>query len=203
MPERYPIKTFGYKLYRASRNMLRGWIPDRLVLECSYRGNIRERRATMTDFPHLLSGYPFSLDSPKNGQNEINCEIWSKAKKLATLKVTVTKLPPKSNAVKIDRLTGGLIVDDLPFFPYGFYCYSPVQPTLSEEEVVNGFNMMSPYQKITAETREERQRYLDRCAELGMKVHYNLLSLIGGGGVRVGKIQESKKQQELQAEMVR
>jgi hypothetical protein len=89
----------------------------------------------------------------------------------------------KPNEVKTDFLTGGLIVNNLPFFPFGFYCYSPVYPTLPEEEVVKGFNMMSPYQKIAPETIGERRAYMDRCAELGMKVHYNLLSVSGGGGV--------------------
>ncbi len=58
-------------------------------------------------------------------------------------------LSPKSNEVKTDRLTGGLIVNRRQFFPFGFYCYSPVNPLMPEEEVVRGFNMMSPYQKIT------------------------------------------------------
>jgi hypothetical protein len=92
-------------------------------------------------------------------------------------------LPHKPNEVKSDRLTGGLIVNGRQFFPFGFYCYSPVYPTLPEEEAVKGFNMISPYQKILPETLAERKAYMDRCAQLGMKVHYNLLSVSGGGGV--------------------
>lgn len=95
----------------------------------------------------------------------------------------LTILQYKRNEVKIDRLTGGLIVEKKLFFPFGFYCYSPVQATLPEEEVVNGFNMISPYQQILPQTLDERKAYMDRCAELGMKVHYNLLSVSGGGGV--------------------
>ena len=49
--------------------------------------------------------------------------------------------------------------------------------------MVKGFNLISPYQKILPETLSERKAYMDRCAELGMKVHYNLLSVSGGGGV--------------------
>jgi len=92
-------------------------------------------------------------------------------------------LPYKSNEVKTDRLTGGLIVNRRQFFPFGFYTYSPVHTTLPEEEVVKGFNMISPYQKILPGTLNERKAYMDRCAQLGMKVHYNLLSVSGGGGV--------------------
>jgi hypothetical protein len=92
-------------------------------------------------------------------------------------------LSHKPNEVKIDRLTGGLIVSNRQFLPFGFYCYSPVYPTLPEEEAVKGFNVISPYQKILPETLKERKAYMDRCAQLGMKVHYNLLSVSGGGGV--------------------
>jgi hypothetical protein len=106
----------------------------------------------------------------------------------------------KANEVKTDRLTGGLIVSRKPFFPFGFYCYSPVYPSLPEEEVVKGFNMISPYQKILPETLKERKAYMDRCAQLGMRVHYNLLSVSGGGGGVSSKIEGltySEKMQRL------
>jgi len=93
------------------------------------------------------------------------------------------KLDYKPNEVKVDRLTGGMVVNRRSFFPFGFYCYSPVSPTLPEEEVVKGFNLISPYQRIVPETLNERKAYMDRCAQLGMKVNYNLLSVSGGGGV--------------------
>lgn len=111
----------------------------------------------------------------------------------------LTILKHKANEVKTDRLTGGLIVNNKDFFPFGFYCYSPVQPTLAEEEVVKGFNMMSPYQKILPENLNARKAYMDRCAELGMKVHYNLLSVSGGGGVssQIEGITEDEKKERL------
>ncbi len=102
-------------------------------------------------------------------------------------KVSIPRLPHKANAVKIDYQTNSLIAGDLPFFPMGFYCYSPVQPTLPEEEAVRGFNVMSPYQRIEDSTLPQRKAYMDRCAALGMKVHYNVLSVAGGGGVGNGK----------------
>lgn len=98
-------------------------------------------------------------------------------------KTNLVILNYKPNEVKTDQLTGGLIVNRRQFFPFGFYTYSPVYPTLPEEEVVKGFNVISPYQKILPETFTERKAYMDRCAQLGMKVHYNLLSVSGGGGV--------------------
>src|SRR5664280_916097 len=108
-------------------------------------------------------------------------------------------LPYKSNEVKTDRYTGGLIVNKLPFFPFGFYCYSPVYPSLPEEEVVKGFNLISPYQKIAPENLAERKAYMDRCAEIGMKVHYNLLSVSGGGGVgsKIEGLSDKEKRERL------
>lgn len=101
--------------------------------------------------------------------------------------INIPRFPGKNNAVKIDYKTNSLLVNDLPFIPVGFYCYSPVAPTMSEEEVVRGFNLMSPYQRIEDSTYYLRKAYMDRCAELGMKVHYNLLSVSGGGGVGNGR----------------
>jgi hypothetical protein len=122
-------------------------------------------------------------------------------KYLAATKLVV--LVSKPNEVKTDRLTGGLIVNRLPFFPFGFYTYSPVYHSLPEEEVVKGFNMMSPYQKIMPETLDERKAYMDRCAELGMKVHYNLLSVSGGGGVgsKIEGLTDDEKRERLIAEI--
>ena len=108
-------------------------------------------------------------------------------------------LPYKSNEVKSDRLTGGMFVNHHQFFPFGFYCYSPVPPTLPEDEVVEGFNMISPYQTILPESLSERKAYMDRCAELGMKVHYNLISLSGGGIVdpRIGELSDKERKLRL------
>ncbi|MCU0473226.1 MAG: hypothetical protein MUC93_07650 [Bacteroidales bacterium] len=121
----------------------------------------------------------------------------SKLKYTASSSLTILKYKP--NEVKTDRLTGGLIVNKRLFFPFGFYCYSPVYPTLPEEEVVKGFNMISPYQKILPETLMERKAYMDRCAELGMKVHFNLLSVSGGGGVgsKIEGLSDMQKKERL------
>jgi hypothetical protein len=112
---------------------------------------------------------------------------------------TLTILEIRPNEVKTDRLTGGLIVGKRELFPFGFYCYTPVHPTLPEEEVVRGFNMISPYQRILPQTLGERKAYMDRCAQLGMKVHYNLLSVSGGGGVgsRIPGLTEQQKNDRL------
>jgi len=127
---------------------------------------------------------PFTLNlSPAVYRAEATIQLTSNPMLVYKAATQLPVLSAKANEVKTDRLTGGLIVNRLPFFPFGFYCYSPVYPTLMEEEVVKGFNMISPYQKILPETLSERKAYMDRCASLGMKVHYNLLSVSGGGGV--------------------
>ncbi|NMC39087.1 MAG: hypothetical protein GYA41_12255 [Bacteroidales bacterium] len=123
----------------------------------------------------------FNADLPPSG-HIVTAEISGQGITKQVVTAPLSILIHKTNEVKSDRLTGSLIVGGRIFFPYGFYCYSPVQNTLPEEEVVKGFNMMSPYQKLLPETLGEREKYMDRCADLGMKVHYNLISLTGGGG---------------------
>lgn len=126
---------------------------------------------------------PFVIgDSLRSGITEAEITIRGLNKKFYSCgELLILKYKP--NEAKTDRLTGGLIVNRLPFFPFGFYTYSPVHPTLPEEEVVKGFNLMSPYQRILPETMNQRKAYMDRCAQLGMKVNYNLVSVAGGGGV--------------------
>ena len=94
---------------------------------------------------------------------------------------TLIRRPYKFNATQLDRKTAGVISRGMPIIPFGFYCYSPVQSTIAEEEVVQGFNLLSPYQNIPRTKIEMRKVYMDRAAELGMKVNYNLLSVATGG----------------------
>jgi hypothetical protein len=147
---------------------------------------------------------PFSLKlMPSVYKAEARINISSNPGSIYIAKTDLVVLSYKSNEVKTDRFTGGLIVNKLPFFPFGFYCYSPVYPSLPEEEVVKGFNMISPYQKIAPETLIERKAYMDRCAELGMKVNYNLLSVSGGGGVgsKLEGLSDEEKKERLISEI--
>ena len=142
---------------------------------------------------------PFSLNRPPAG-SKVDAII--KVSGRSTIFYTSTDLillKYKPNEVKTDRLTGGLIVNRKQFFPFGFYTYTPVHSRLPEEEVVKGFNMISPYQRILPGTFSARKAYMDRCAELGMKVHYNLLSVSGGGGVgsKIAELTEPQKRELL------
>ncbi|MCW3787092.1 discoidin domain-containing protein [Plebeiibacterium sediminum] len=106
--------------------------------------------------------------------------------------IVITKLASKANEVKINQETGGLIVEGLPFFPFGFYCGTV--GNLPEQEVAGGFNLIGPYQSNMPEGLPERRAYMDRCAELGVKVQYGVNGLIGGGhnGAKVAMSQEER-----------
>jgi hypothetical protein len=132
----------------------------------SFAGVVPGRRLTVS----------FGLGALPLGDDEVTCVLHVGGEQ-RRLTACVAKLPPKANAVQIDRVSGGLIVDGLPLFPFGFYNYWPVQPTLAEEEVVKGFNLMSPYHGNEPESLGARRQYLDRAAQLGMKVHYHINSI--------------------------
>ncbi|MCK5337368.1 MAG: hypothetical protein KAJ50_01105, partial [Bacteroidales bacterium] len=166
------------------------------------------------EYEHLLkralvtAGQINIFDFPRAGfhagSNEVTVSYNENGKWVYADKVQVVILEDRYNAVKIDRVSGGLIVEGLPFIPFGFYNYSPVQPGLAEEEVVKGFNMMSPYQTIEGKTLKERKEYMDRCAAVGMKVNYNVLSLAGGGGVagkKYSKLSHRKRLKLLKKEI--
>lgn len=146
---------------------------------------------------------PFNINGMMPSTYLVKAHIESSGGTLFETSTRLVILNPKHNEVKTDRFTGGLIVNRRIYIPFGFYCYSPVHPTLPEEEVVKGFNMISPYQRILPESFNERKAYMDRCAEIGMKVHYNLLSVSGGGGVSsdINGISESQKREWLIAEI--
>lgn len=196
------ISRFNYYTSESSGEII-VYLPEDQVqtgLEASlwFKGKIIGQKKQLISGLNLL---PFPLTSLELGDNDIICKYYLNNEEHGSENIKVQILAPKYNMVKIDRANSGLIVDGLPFFPFGFYCYSPVQPTLAEEEVVKGFNMMSPYQEISDKTRNERRKYMDRCAQLGMKVHYNLLSIgerIGrDGGFGSGHISKIDKDEQL------
>jgi hypothetical protein len=141
--------------------------------------NFLNRNAVV--FPGHAMPVSFGMENFKQGNNEVTVSFYEDGKWVDSRKVNVLVRPGKPNEVRCDLLTGTLVADGLPFFPVGFYCQWPVFPTLPEEEVVKGFNMMSPYWKIDNKQRKERLRFMDRCAQLGMKVNYNICNVAAGG----------------------
>ncbi len=106
--------------------------------------------------------------------------------------VEIIKLQSTLNEVKVDRLTGGLIVDDLPFFPFGFYTGFPVGDVITEE-AYNRMNLIGVYQKNDQETLDKRKAYMDLCASLGMKVNYHVNGLVGSSHNKPGQTISKKE----------
>lgn len=161
-----------------------------------YGSTLLEQRETAAG---QINSLPVDMEGLAPGSNTLELICYEYGKAVASMNVEVVVRQHRYNEVKIDRMNGGLVVEGLPFYPFGFYTYSPVQEGLAADEVVKGFNMMSPYQEISSKGLKERKAYMDRCAALGMKVHYNLLSLAGGGGVGHGttKGMSAKKRMHL------
>lgn len=129
-----------------------------------------------------ISTVPFPTELLKEGENEITVSFNENEKWVDSRKVYVTKRIPKDNAVMIDKVRGGLYTNGMVMIPFGFFTYFPFNVSSLDNEVINGFNMISPYQKIDKKSFKSRKAYMDRCADLGMRVNYNVCSLAGGGG---------------------
>jgi hypothetical protein len=136
-----------------------------------------------------VSTVPFPMKLLREGQNEITVSFNEDEKWVDSRKVWVTVRPHHDHEVKLEKVNGGIVTDGMAVVPVGFYTYFPVDPFLPGDEAVNGFNMLSPYQKIDRKTLKERKAYMDRCADLGMKVNYNVCSVTGGGGAECSKIE--------------
>ena len=95
-----------------------------------------------------VSTVPFPMKQLREGQNEITVSFYQDEKWIDSRKIWVTIRPQRENAVKIERINGGLFTNGLVMVPIGFYTYIPVEPTFHTMEAVNGFNVASPYQKI-------------------------------------------------------
>ncbi len=117
---------------------------------------------------------PLPLAQLPDGPTQLTAELREGETPLASATVTVRKAPPKPNEVKIDYETRGLIVDGLPWFPFGYYCIYP-PGDLPDQEAPQGFNMSCAYQsEHRPDHYGEIRAYLDRCAAVGMKVHYDI-----------------------------
>lgn len=98
--------------------------------------------------------------------------------------VELLQLPSHANEVKIDRISGNLLVNGWQWLPVGFYSsLNGHNFEFLRSEVTQGINLYSPYHNITDDNRADRMAYLDLCAQLGIKVNYNVCSLAGSQGV--------------------
>jgi len=136
---------------------------------------------------------PFDLTVLPWGVTQAFCELLppegifrgkEQDRALASLQAPIRREPFRSNAVQIDLETHGLLVDGLPFFPVGFYCRHPLRD-LPEVEAAKGFNHIVPFDYASKPVHENPKGHsesqlevikqtLDRCAELGIKAHYDI-----------------------------
>ena len=118
---------------------------------------------------------PFETAGLPNGLSEVVCRLQEGGRELASVKVALTKAPPKPNTVKIDYATRGLSVDGLPYLPFGFYCVFPAGD-LPTVEATQGFTHLAAYQGADTDAAQVKA-YFDRCDAVGMKVHYDIRAL--------------------------
>jgi len=120
---------------------------------------------------------PLDISGLPEGTYVVTCRLLRGADQVATAETRLMKLAPKPNAVQVDNITHVLTVGGLPFIPFGFYTYYPLKTGIIDQEVVNGFNLFSPYHggPHTAEQLAPIREYMDRCAQVGMKVNYHVM----------------------------
>ena len=149
---------------------------DQLTVTLSHRG--KEMAASTVDVSARML-VPFDLAKLPQGTSELACRVATGGQAMATKQVAITRLEPKANEVKIDYAGRGLIADGLPYFACGFYALLPDALELVDAEAVHGFNLISPYQAQFGEHSPEKlarcREYMDRCADVGMKVNYHLV----------------------------
>jgi hypothetical protein len=147
-----------------------------------------------------VTAVPFPMKLLKAGKNEITVSFNENEKWVDSRKVWVEIRPYKENAVKIDRATGGLVTEGLPFFPFGYTASFPVDLGSVDNEVVKGFNQVSPHQDLERKSLKERKAYMNRLADLGIRVNYNLGSLFADcndGISSTDKLESLRKEVEL------
>ena len=122
-----------------------------------------------------LTRVPLDVAALPQGATRVTGRLERDGQPLGVAEVVVRKAPPKPNEVKIDYESRGLIVEGLPWLPFGFYCIFP-PGELAAAEAPQGFNMIAAYQNV-ARDGDQIRAYLDRCAQVGMKVHYDIRAL--------------------------
>jgi len=133
-----------------------------------------ESRVALSEKRTLL---PVDTAQLPDGTTEVVCRLLRGEAQLAEARTALRKAPPKPNEVKIDNLSRSLIADGLPFIPFGYYTYYPLSEGVMDGEVGRGFNLFSPYHggPHEGEALAPILAYLDRCAQIGMRVNYHLM----------------------------
>ena len=131
---------------------------------------------TGTVVPGQRSDVEFPLEQLAEGETSLHCRLVASGKEVAADDVTLTKLPPKRHAVQIDNQRRGMLVDGLPFFPFGVYS-GDGDAGIPTDLAERGFNVYAPYSggwHGTPEILDRIRTWLDSCAACGVKVNYDL-----------------------------
>ncbi len=120
---------------------------------------------------------PIEVVTLPDGRTDVTCRLLRGEELLSQAVTSIRKAPPKANEVKIDNVSRSLIAGGLPFVPFGYYTYYPLTDGVMDGEVVRGFNLFSPYHGGPHEGEKFAPilAYLDRCAQIGMRVNYHLM----------------------------
>lgn len=127
---------------------------------------------------------PIDLSGVPDGMHEVQCRLMGDGRLIAVGRASFAKAPPKSNEVKIDYRSRGLIVNGKPFFPFGFYThrgqfYDQQEPQyVLRLEGAFGFNMICVYHNFPDEFRREQRPviadFVDHAEAVGMHMHYDV-----------------------------
>ncbi|RHJ93544.1 hypothetical protein DW095_05365 [Bacteroides sp. AM07-16] len=169
-------------------------------------GNVSvEGDNTIFDLHSGVNLIPVKAETLHTGDNKRTVTITRKNGIKEDFPVNIIRLTPKTNEVKIDRLTGNLLIDGWQWLPVGFYSsLKDHNYEFLRSEVTQGINLYSPYHTISAENQDARMAYLDLCAQLGIKVNYNVCSLAGSQGVGLNvKATPEEKYKALKEEILR
>ncbi|MBI2297680.1 MAG: hypothetical protein HYU66_01790 [Armatimonadetes bacterium] len=126
--------------------------------------------------PGRRTPLPFDPGKLPDGATELTARLFLGQRLVAEAATTVRKAPPAEHEVKIDLASRGLLVDGIPTFPFGAYCFHPPQAVALEEATMS-FTHLAPYRSTNfnqAGAQEEMLAALDRCAALGFRVHYDI-----------------------------
>ncbi len=121
----------------------------------------------------------------RDGLHVLTAELVRGRDVIGAARTRFCKAPPKPNEVKIDRRTGGLIVDGEPFFPFGFYVHrgafydqGDLPRYVLDLEAPFKFNLICPYHNFDRAFRKKNRariaQFLDRADAVGLKVHYDI-----------------------------
>jgi len=121
---------------------------------------------------------PLDLSALPQGRSELSATLYRGTERLGRARCDLYRLPPKDAAVVIDNRSHGLVCRGLPFIPVGMYTDFRIAQKVAEVEAPYGFTVMGPY--ITPDIadrrkmRDEVRALFDRCAALGMYVHFDV-----------------------------